>query len=192
MAVASPAAALNVSSAKQTRSPRLLAETESVIVAKKRKKRRKRGKRNRAPFLENSSTKEATVETNAIGLFLGVLNAEYHMKWSENTSLGGVGYLYGFGGPVNGVGVGGLYSYYMDQLFEGVYFSGGAAFSNLKYEGVSASGISLIGLGGYKHNFDDTYLVGAGAGIQYFTFSGSFDGFSAIGFSVMLNVGMYL
>jgi hypothetical protein len=163
-----------------------------ILVAKKKAKRKYKKDKEFEWSKKTKSSSKSSLETNIVGPLFGVLNAEYHIPFGELSTIGGVGYLWGIGSDVSGFGAGGLYTYYLNKLFDGIFVSGGAIFSSLSINETSASGLSLLGLGGYKYNFGEKYSFSGGAGLQYYTFSGSLDGFNAIGFTLLLNIGMYL
>jgi hypothetical protein len=170
-------------------------QSDQILLAKRKRRKKRRSKYKKDKEFEwslNKANPPASLETNVFGVVSGVINAEYYMPFGDKTLIGGAGYLYGIGSDVSGFGVGGLYTMYFDALYQGIYATGGATFTSLSVNETSAAGISLLGIGGYKHNFSQSYSVSAGAGIQYFTFSGSLDGFSTIGFSLIVNLGMYL
>ena len=176
--------------------PQFREPSSTILLAKrKRKKRRsKRGYKKDSDFewSLNQKNPPASLETNVFGVVSGVVNAEYYMPFGERTLIGGAGYLYGIGSDVSGFGFGGLYSLYINKLYDGLFVTGGATFTSLSVNDTSASGFSVLGIGGYKYNLSKTFSVSGGAGIQYFTFGGSLDGFNAIGFSLIVNLGMYL
>lgn len=160
--------------------------------------------------IENSSrrTPKMSVETNPLGLLFSAYNVEVNLKLNERMTIGALG-AYANYGFISAFSAGANVYYYMDQLFENWFVTGGGVFgkgqgSFLDY-GYQVTTINLYGMGGYKWLWP-SFMISLGGGLQIMqtsystTYSGADDSFptedapkppiKGTGASVMFNIGI--